>query len=112
MDIVDGLVHICKVSENIYARDSIKQESDWLELEQSHVSTEALERIIGETVDLFEKAELYELAPHVLKVMVASYEREYEHTKLATQYQRMAKMHSKAQEINDSGKRLFDTFFR
>ena len=112
MDIIDGMVNICKVSDNIYSKESIKQESDWLELEESHVSVEVLEKIIQDTVELFEKAELYELTPHVLKVMVSSYEREYDHKKLARQYQTIAKMHSKVQEINDSGKRLFDTFFR
>ncbi|KAJ6223084.1 hypothetical protein RDWZM_001629 [Blomia tropicalis] len=113
IDIVEGMVNICKVSpDNIFRKHSIKQESDWLELEESHVSIEVLEKIIQETVDLFERAELYELAPHVLKVMVNTYEREYDHKKLSVQYQKMSKMHSKVQEINESGKRLFDTFFR
>ena len=112
IDIVDGMLNICKVSDNIFAKDSIKRESDWLELEESHVSIDVLEKIINDCVELFEKAELYELAPHVLKVMISIYEKEYNHKKLSRLYTKMAKMHSKAQEINDSGKRIFYTFFR
>lgn len=113
IDIIDGLTHIARVSDNIAVRDSIKQEScDWLELEESHVSVEVLEKMVKEAVDKLEKGGLWELAPHVLKVMIGTYEREYEHKKLAVQYQHMAKCHEKVQEINDSGKRLFDTFFR
>lgn len=112
IDIVDGMLNICKVSDNILTKGAIKRESDWLELEECHVSIEVLERIISNCVELLEKAELYELAPHVLKVMVSIYEKEYDHRKLASVYQKLAKMHSKAQEMNDSGKRLFDTFFR
>ncbi|KAH7636311.1 dedicator of cytokinesis protein 11-like protein [Dermatophagoides farinae] len=110
--IIDGMLNISKVSDNIMTKDSIKRESDWLELEESHVSIDVLESIIQECVDLFEKAELYELAPHVLKVVMSSYEKEYEHKKLSILYTKISKMHSKAQEINDSGKRIFDTFFR
>ncbi|KAH9420409.1 Dedicator of cytokinesis protein 9 [Dermatophagoides pteronyssinus] len=110
--IIDGMLNISKVSDNIMTKDSIKRESDWLELEESHVSIDVLESIVQECVDLFEKAELYELAPHVLKVVMSSYEKEYEHRKLSQLYTKIAKMHSKAQEINDSGKRIFDTFFR
>lgn len=112
IEIIDGLTHIAKVSENIAVKESIKQESDWLELEESHVSVEVLEKMVKEAVEKLEKGGLWELAPHVLKVMMGTYEREYEHKKLSEQYTRMAKCHEKVQEINDSGKRLFDTFFR
>lgn len=112
VDIVDGMLNICKVSDNIFAKDSIKRESDWLELEESHVSIDVLETIITDCVELFEKAELYELAPHVLKVMISIHEKEFDHKKLAHLYTKIARMHSKAQELNDSGKRIFYTFFR
>ncbi|KAF7494499.1 Dedicator of cytokinesis protein 9 [Sarcoptes scabiei] len=84
IEVLDGMLNISKVSSIITTKENIKQESDWLELEESHVSIEVLESIINDCVDLFEKAELFELAPHVLKAL----------------------------EINDSGKRIFDSFFR
>src|SRR5699024_288560 len=89
LDVGEGLTHMTKVSVNIYT-DSIKQESDWLELEECHVGVEVLEKMIREAVDKLEKAGLWELAPHVLKVMCTSYEREYDHKKLAELYTRMA----------------------
>lgn len=113
IQIEDGLLNICKTSENILAKkDSIIKESDWLESEECHVSLEALETMIDECVNLLEKAELFELAPHVLKVIISIYEKEYDHKKLAIIYTKLAKMHSKAREMNESGKRLYDTFFR
>ena len=93
-------------SNNNNSNKTKKESLDWLEQEVSHVSIEVLEKIIHEAVELFEKAELYELAPYALKVMISSYEREYEHRKLAELYQKMAKIHSKVQEYNDSGKRV------
>lgn len=110
--IIDGMLNISKISNNIMTKNNIKRESDWLELEESHVSIDVLESIINHSVELFEKAELYELAPHVLKVLISTYEKEYDHKKLSLLYTKIAKMHSKAQEINDSGKRIFNTFFR
>ena len=112
IEIADSMSNLVKISDNISSRDNFKQESDWLELEESHVSIEILEKKKKKTVEWFEKAELFELAPNVLKVLIAWYEREYEHKKLAELYTKIAKVHSKVQEINESGKRLFDTFFR
>jgi len=110
VDIIDGMTHICRVTDNISVADT--EEKDWLEIEESHVTIQSLENLINECVVSLEKAEMFELAPNVLKVLVAVYEKDFEHEKLATIYTQIAKMHSRALQINNSGKRLFFTYFR
>jgi len=110
VDIIDGMTHICRVTDNISVAET--EEKDWLEIEESHVTIQSLENLINECVVSLEKAEMFELAPNVLKVLVAIYEKDFEHEKLATIYTQIAKMHSRALQINNSEKRLFFTYFR
>jgi hypothetical protein len=105
---IDESNHILKLSDNISQDNDINDndinnESDWLEIEESHVTVEKLENIINDCVLAFEKAELFELAPNVLKVLVSYYEKNFDHKKLVFIFTQMAKMHSRALETNNSG---------
>jgi hypothetical protein len=103
---IDELDHIFKLSDNISEDIDINylsNESDWLEIEETHVTIDKLENIINDCVLAFEKAELFELAPNVLKVLVSYYEKNFDHKKLVFIFTQMAKMHSRALETNNSG---------
>lgn len=101
------VTHIRRFSDNIETRDT--EESDWLA--ESHVTVDALEKTINACVSALERAELYELAPNVLKVLMGYYEERHEHSKLVPLFTQMARAHAKALEANNSRKRIFASYF-
>ncbi|CAG2111011.1 unnamed protein product, partial [Medioppia subpectinata] len=113
LHIDDARQHVSRVSPNVSRDDTRIESDDWLETEDSsHVTPEALETLIDDCADSLEKCQLFELAPHVLKVMIARFEALQNHRKLSALFQRIARMHARAAEADASGRRLFDTYFR
>ena len=101
--------HVTRLSLNV-KQESELPDADWLEPDDS--SLETLETLIDLCVESLQKSQLFELAVHALKILVDVYEEQRDHKALALLYTRLAQMHSRAQQLNDSGKRLFDTYFR
>ncbi|XP_054168658.1 dedicator of cytokinesis protein 9-like [Oppia nitens] len=101
------------VSPNVANDDTRVESDDWLEAEDSsHVTLESLERLIDECCDSLDKSQLFELAPHLLQVLVDHARLHSDHKRLSILYTRLSRMHCRALEANESGRRLFDTYFR
>lgn len=77
----------------------------------SHVEA-AMLALADECADALRKSQLHELEAHVLRLPLDMLEARRAHAQLVPLYARLSATHARALELNASGKRLFDTYFR
>ena len=113
---LDGARHLlARVSPNL--TDFLGLETDDEEPREdsdrptSHVVASLLQ-LVDDCAEALHKSQLFELSAHVLRIPLELLESQRAHQQLVQTYSRLSLAHSRALELNQSGKRLFDTYFR